>query len=229
MRFLNNFKKPQGALGDKIIDQMNDKNAQISIWGISHLNIGKNSIILDIGCGGGANIKRMSEKALKVYGVDYSAKSVERSREYNLDQSNVTILEASVSNLPFKDNTFDIITAFKTVFFWPDLLNDFKEVKRVLKNDGVFAVIVDYNGSENKIMNFAEKLLEMDSKSDVETTDLLLEAGFSEVTSYIRQIKYGKEIIKVDNIKRDEITDTFTANASPSDMMNEWVCILAEK
>ena len=39
MKFLNNFKNPQGKLGDKIINQMNEKNAQVAIWAINHLEI----------------------------------------------------------------------------------------------------------------------------------------------------------------------------------------------
>lgn len=203
MKFLNNFKNPQGKLGDKIIDQMNEKNAQVAIWGINHLEIKEDMTILDIGCGGGTNVKRMAENAQKVFGVDYSQKAVERSKEYNKTQNNVEIIKASVSNLPFDDNAFDIITAIKTVFFWPDLKNDFKEVKRVLKPGGVFTIIVDYNGANGKkTMKFAEKLLEMNPKNDVDYTNLLLEVGFSEVTSYVRNTSTKKETIKVNNVKR---------------------------
>ena len=63
MKFLNNFKNPQGKLGDKIIDQMNEKNAQVAIWGINHIVINESDIILDIGCGGGTNVKRMASKS----------------------------------------------------------------------------------------------------------------------------------------------------------------------
>ena len=230
MKFLNNFKNPQGKLGDKIIDQMNEKNAQVALWGISHLEITEDMVVLDIGCGGGTNVKRMAENAQKAYGVDYSKKAVERSKEYNKTQSNVEIIEASVSNLPFDDNTFDIITAIKTVFFWPDLENDFKEVKRVLKPGGLFAIIVDYNGANGKkVMKFAEKLLEMDPKKDVDYTNLLLEVGFSEVISHIRNTSTRNETVKVNNIKKEEVNDTFSDKASFSDKMEEWICLIAKK
>ncbi len=172
----------------------------------------------------------MASKSAKVYGVDYSPKAVERAKELNKDIKNVEIIESSVSNLPFEDNTFDVITAIKTVFFWPDLVNDFKEVKRVLKPDGIFAIIVDYNGANGKkMMEFAERLLEMDPKNDIETTYILLDAGFREVTSYIRNTKVKREIKKVNNIIEKESADTFSIRADFSDKMEEWICLIAKK
>ena len=229
MKFLNNFKNPQGKLGDKIIDQMNEKNAQVAVWGIDHLEIDEGMVILDIGCGGGTNVKRMAKHAEKVYGVDYSQKAVERSKEYNKGQNNVEIIKASVSDLPFDDDTFDVIVAIKTVFFWPDLENDFGQVKRVLKEGGKFAIIADYTGKANAVFRFSSRLMELEGHSDTYLTDILLKAGFSKVTSFVRDTKAKNETVKIDNIKQEVIEDTFTGKSSPSDKMDEWICIIAEK
>ena len=52
-----------------------------------------------------------------------------------------------MSNLPFAENTFDLVTAVETQYFWPDLLNDMKEVRRVLKLGGKLVVIAEaYKG-----------------------------------------------------------------------------------
>ncbi len=53
------------------------------------------------------------------------------------------ITQASVEKLPFKDNVMDLATAFETVYFWLDPEENFKEVKRILKEGGRFAVIND--------------------------------------------------------------------------------------
>lgn len=45
------------------------------------------------------------------------------------------IQRASVSKLPFSDNTFDLVTAVETQYYWPDLIKDMKEILRVLKPD----------------------------------------------------------------------------------------------
>ena len=47
------------------------------------------------------------------------------------DRGRVKILNASVSSLPFQDKSIGLATAVETIYFWPDLKNDFKEVYRV--------------------------------------------------------------------------------------------------
>ena len=54
-------------------------------WGFTHIEIAENYICLDIGCGGGANVKKLLEKSPhgKVTGIDYSEISVEKSQKIN--------------------------------------------------------------------------------------------------------------------------------------------------
>lgn len=88
--------------------------------GYSHFDISPEDIVLGIGCGGGVNVKRFSKEAKKVYGVDYSSLSCQRSSQLNAEeitQNKVEIIEASVSDLPFEDETFDVITVLKLFIF----------------------------------------------------------------------------------------------------------------
>ena len=45
-------------------------------------------------------------------------------------------LQGSVADMIFADDWFDAVTAFETVYFWPDLPQCFRDVYRVLKPDG---------------------------------------------------------------------------------------------
>ena len=47
-----NARKPVGELGDKLLDRMNESHESLAQWGVSHLDIEKDDVILDIGCGG---------------------------------------------------------------------------------------------------------------------------------------------------------------------------------
>ena len=79
-----NARKPEGELGDKLLDRMNESHESLAQWGVSHLDIAKDDVILDIGCGGGVNVERflkMTEN--KVYGLDYSEVAVEKSAKLN--------------------------------------------------------------------------------------------------------------------------------------------------
>ena len=141
---LLNARKPEGELGNELINHMNENHEGLCRWSLSHLNISEYDKILDIGCGGGVNVERFLKKTRnKVFGIDYSPLAVERSiklNEKSVGEGRCEIIHGSVSDLPFEDNEFDIVTAFETVYFWPDFINDLKEVRRVLKDDGIIFI-----------------------------------------------------------------------------------------
>jgi ubiquinone/menaquinone biosynthesis C-methylase UbiE len=45
-----------------------------------------------------------------------------------------------VSQIPWEDGAFDLVTAFETVYFWPDFEGGLKEVRRVLKPGGTLFI-----------------------------------------------------------------------------------------
>lgn len=190
---LINCRKPEGELGEKMIKRMNKSHENLARWGVSHLNICEDDDILDIGCGGGVNVKRFSEMSKgKIYGIDYSEKSVEESRKYNqnkINEGQVEIIEGSVSELPFDNESFDIVTAFETTYFWPDLENDLKEVYRVLKSDGAVFICNEESKDENlkERMEDKIKLMKMEILSEDELGQTLHDAGFVDVTTFTKE------------------------------------------
>ena len=108
--------------------------------------------MLDVGCGGGQTVATLAgtSRDAHVDGVDYSAESVATARRTNrasIESGRVTIQQASVSHLPFADGTFDLVTAVETHYYWPNLLSDVQEIRRVLRPGGRFALIAEtYRG-----------------------------------------------------------------------------------
>lgn len=230
MGFFDNMRKPKGKLGNIQLKSMNKEHTPVSLWGLKHLDIQSDDIILDIGCGGGININRMAGKAKKVYGVDYSIESVNLSREVNreyINQGKVEVLEGNVQSLPFDDDSFDIVTAFETIYFWPDIEKCFGEVKRVLKPGGIFLIGMESNGSDNMIMKLSEKLIDMTVYNDEEVTRFLENNDYSEIKVYLRDAKNRQEIVKCNgNVKR--IDDDYD-HISFSDKFVEWMTVVARK
>ena len=74
MPFFQNTCKPKGAGGKLMVRMMNAGHASLAKWGLSHVNLRSGGSYLDIGCGGGANLKRLLQKdsAGHVTGIDYS-------------------------------------------------------------------------------------------------------------------------------------------------------------
>ena len=207
-----NARKPVGELGDKLLDRMNESHESLAQWGVSHLDITNDDVILDIGCGGGVNVERflkMTEN--KVYGLDYSEIAVEKSKKLNqdaIDEGRCEVIQGSVSELPFEDNTFDIVTGFETVYFWPDFVNDCKEVRRVLKDDGIMficneAIPDEEDERQKELIN----LLDMKIFSEDEFDEYLREAGFSDIICFS---KSGP-----DSVDRELVTG--------------WLCVIARK
>lgn len=231
MGFFDNMRKPKGKLGNIQLKSMNKEHTPVSLWGLKHLDINPDDVILDVGCGGGININRMSKKAKKVYGVDYSIESVNLSREVNRQEiydGKVEVVKGDVQSLPFEDDSFDIVTAFETVYFWPNIEKCFGEVKRVLKPGGIFLIGMESNGSDNMIMKLSEKLIDMTVYNDGELTEFLQNNDYSKITVYLRDAKNKEEIVKEIGGETHRIPDDYD-HMSFSDKFVEWMTIVSQK
>jgi len=153
-KLLKQCRKPSGLFGRIVARGMNLNHASMTRWGLEHVNLREDMVALDIGCGGGGTVYRLASILIlgKVYGIDYSKESVKMSQKVNLDnisKERVDIRQGSVSELPFQDDMFDLITAVETHYFWPDLTADLREILRVLKPLGIMMMIGgEYKGGK---------------------------------------------------------------------------------
>ena len=159
MSFFENTRKPVGLGGKIMVAMMNFGHSAMAEWGLSFLQPAPDAMVLDCGCGGGANIKTLLKLCPngKVQGIDYSAVSVEKARKVNaraIAAGRCTVQQASVAELPFEAEQFDVATAFETVYFWPELAQNFREVYRVLKPGGRLVVISYHSLEDRLVKNF---------------------------------------------------------------------------
>lgn len=176
--------RPTGLLGRFTLWRMNKSHSKLTDWGFSHVSIQPHYAILDVGCGGGRTISKLTAHAPqgRVHGIDYSTDSVAVSQKLNaasIAGGHVDIRQASVSQLPFPDKAFDLITAVETHFWWPNLPSDMREVFRVTKPGGMLILIAEiYKGANTLASRLAEKyadrspikLLSVDEHRDLLTT-----------------------------------------------------------
>ena len=185
MSFFENTRKPQGFGGKIMVAMMNSGHGAMADWGFGHITIAENACILDAGCGGGANIKKLLTKCPKgtVKGIDYSEVSVEKSRKVNakaIKADRCEVLQASVAELSFDENTFDLVTAFETIYFWPGLVDCFREVYRVTKPGGTFFICNESNGESTEDDKWVEKIGGMTIYNAAQILSALNEAGFTD-------------------------------------------------
>lgn len=182
-------RKPAWFLGRLFARSMNRGHIGLTTWGLSRIPIQKDFTILDVGCGGGQTIATLAALAVrgKVYGVDYSNASIAVARKKNarlIEQGRVDIRLGPVSNLPFDANTFDVVTAIETHYYWPDLATDLKEILRVLKPGGSLVIVAEaYRGRRmDWVYQPAMRLLQATSYLTVaEHQQFLVDAGYSPV------------------------------------------------
>ena len=142
--------------------------------------------ILDVGCGGGKVISLFSsmlEKS-KIYGIDHSVDMVNLSSRVNkagISDGTVNIVQGNVNKLPYSDDFFDIVTAFDTINFWNDFDNSIIEIKRVLKQNGIFLIVNGYPKEGTKWWNFVK------FKNDNEYRAVLSNHGFKKINIMIEK------------------------------------------
>lgn len=187
-------RKPHGDEGFETIENMNENHREISEFAFGIVNVGKNDRILDIGCGGGVNI----EKFLKltesnVDGLDYSEVSVEASIKQNrkeVDDGRCRIIQADVQDMPIDDEEYDLVSAFETIYFWPEIGESFKEVSRVIKPNGQFMIAQGTDGNHPDDEMWLATVEGMHVYTAEDLKEYLLNAGFSRVESYVKENDY---------------------------------------
>ena len=186
MSFFENTRKPVGLGGKIMVAMMNLGHSPVARWGLRFLELTPDAKVLDCGCGGGANIKRLLKKCPQgvVKGIDYSSVSVEKSKRVNeaaVTKGRCDVLRASVTELPFESEQFNAVTAFETVYFWPDLPQCFREVWRVQKSGGPFLICNESNGDTDKDEKWTEIIGGMTIYKDTELKACLEQSGFFDV------------------------------------------------
>jgi ubiquinone/menaquinone biosynthesis C-methylase UbiE len=190
-KMVRQCRKPKGFLGRFVGIGMNTGHSKLRRWGLSHISINPDAYILDVGCGGGKAVRELAQISSngKVCGIDYSEEMVKLARKINkkfVENGHVEIMHCSVSSLPFPDGTFNLVTAFETYYFWQNLIDDLKEIKRVLKPDGTLLItneVYKHEKFEKRNLKWAE-WGDMMLHAPEEYREFLTEAGYLDVAIF---------------------------------------------
>ena len=189
--YMQNARRPEGEAGRIMIRRMNGgAHAQLAAWGFPLLkDIPSGANILDTGCGGGANLARWMDfcPECRVTGLDYSPISVDESRRFNSEEiaaGRCSVVEGDVTRMPFGDNAFDCVSAFETIYFWPDIERAFAEVFRVLKPGGTFFICNESDGTDERTRNAAPLIKGLTLYGSDALQRLLARAGCAEISFY---------------------------------------------
>jgi len=141
------FGNPSGLIGRFIGNRMARGNAHDAQWTISLLGIQPHHRLLEIGFGPGVSTQMASAKASKgfIAGIDHSETMVQAASQCNANairSGRMELKQGDVTALPYPDQSFDIVYSLHSIYFWQSPVNCLKEIKRVLKPDGLLAITI---------------------------------------------------------------------------------------
>ena len=185
-KFVSQTRKPEGLMGKMMVGGMNGGHAKLADWGISHLKTIVPQEIVEIGCGGGRNAGELLKRypSAKLTAVDYSEISVEKATGYNADaikSGRCRVMQGDVSALALPEETYDLATAFETIYFWPGLDRCFAQVAKVLKPGGVFMIVNESDGMDKTSLKYEKIIDGMKCHTVEEIESALKNAGFGKI------------------------------------------------
>lgn len=130
----------------------NNENIEASFsLGLKRLNFLKpeRGRLLDVGCGLGIFLAMAKMENWDACGIDISPYAVKYAKErFSLEVYN----SSSLKDVAFPPKSFDVITLWDSLEHFPDPLNQFKEIHKVLKDDGLVMLDIPNEKSLLRVM-----------------------------------------------------------------------------
>lgn len=133
----------------------------------------KDKDVLEVACGSGQGLGFLAEKAKSITAGDYSEKILNIAKRHYSNR--FTLVQFDAQNMPFSDNSFDVIILFEAIYYIPDAEKFVSECRRVLKLGGEVLIatankdLFDFNPSPYTYKYFGT----------VELNKLFADQGFS--------------------------------------------------
>lgn len=148
--------------------------------------------VLEVGCGTGLVLERLKAMAGRVTGIDLSMGMVQKAHQRGL-----TVAQASATDLPFADNTFDVAVSFKVLAHIPPIRETVAECARVVRPGG-YLVLEFYN--KHSVRHLV-KLVKPAQKVASATTDDQVFTRYDSVADIRSYLPAGVSLIKTVGIR----------------------------
>lgn len=165
--------KPRGFLGRYFAARMEKTAALRNGWVLSHLDLQPTDYVLEVGYACGIDLARVAQTVTSglVIGVDHSETmfhmAFKRNKQH-IDTGRMQLQVGPASKLPFAFPYFDKAFSINVAGYSKEPVNDFVELKRVLRAGGLAVVAVA--GLSEKAGNRLESGFRDAGFSDVRVT-----------------------------------------------------------
>jgi len=200
---------------DRIAGDYNQRYPSAQSWerGQALLDLSKHfkqGQILEVGSGTGYWLNLLHQHTSNLFGLDYSMGMLQQAQG---QPAPLKLLRGSASQLPYQENTFDLVFSVDAIHHFGDHCAFIQEAFRVLKPGGALATIGHdpHGGTTNwYIYNYFDGVYDTDLRRYPAGSSLLkwMEAeGFQnnsfEIVEHIRNIHMGRSVLKEPFIKHN--------------------------
>lgn len=188
MSYISTNKQAFGIVAKDYKKYRSSYNSKLYKYLISLVNNKKPLAVLDLGCGVGNStepILKLINKNSKIFGCDPDVKMLaEGSKSAKKQSLPIVYVQGSAEKIPFEKQFFDLVFS-GAAFHWFATIKAMKEIKRVLKKDGVYAV-------------FWTK--QVDNKPTI-GSDLYMKYKWQGIPTQLREPEYVKSIFTKSGFK----------------------------
>ncbi|MBD5454245.1 MAG: class I SAM-dependent methyltransferase [Lachnospiraceae bacterium] len=158
-------------------------------WIMSNYKIEEGMKVLELGCGTGnmwKNRESIISNCSKLILSDFSEGMVAVTKENVGNYDNIEYKVIDIQEIPYENETFDIVIANMMLYHVPDIHKGLTEVRRVLKKDGSF-YCATYG--EHGIIEYLSKLLAAYGVEDNINKNFTLQNGYEILSKSFSKVK----------------------------------------
>ncbi|EOY31264.1 hypothetical protein QUC31_019860 [Theobroma cacao] len=155
-------------------------------------------ILVDVSCGSGLFSRKFAKSGTYsgVIALDFSENMLRQCNDFieqdaSLLASNIALVRADVSRLPFSSGSIDAVHAGAALHCWPSTSNAVAEISRILRSGGVFvgSTFLRYSSTTPWIVRpFRERILQnYNYLTEEEIEDVCTSCGLTNFTKKVQQ------------------------------------------
>ena len=141
--------------------------------------------LLEVACGSGHFLKKYASNVKRIAGLDLSDVMIKMAKRKNKDRiaaGTAEFVQGEAINLPWKDNTFSVVTSIGSFVYFSKPLESTREMYRVLYPGGRTVVSIEWNAEDE--VDHSKKIKEwgIQIHSEEDIRSIMMQAGFSDIS-----------------------------------------------
>jgi ubiquinone/menaquinone biosynthesis C-methylase UbiE len=157
------------------------------------LNIKAGSIVLDVGTGTGVFLPfllRVVGRSGRIVALDFAERMLKKAHAKGFNRG-ITYLQAEVSHIPARPESFDAIVCYSSFPHFPDKFKTLGELRRVIKNGGQLLICHTASRTQINAIHRQVPAVKDDTLPDeTEMRGMLMAVGFTSIRIEDRSDSY---------------------------------------